>query len=224
MGFSASRSESSFTAPKTPPPRSAEDDLPERPESKPPRYVRAQVRRPDPDAALSQRNSGYERKPRDEYNTPAWVTRALLPHLPSGLTVWEPACGSGGMAEELRLGGHTVHATDIVSGCDFLAAEGVADAIVTNPPYGLAQRFIEHALRLSQRYVAMLLRTDYDHARTRQHLFSIRHSQRSWCLLSGSCGSTTPVRRRPSITLGTFGTGNTAGRQYSLISKCVRAG
>jgi len=31
------------------------------------------------------------------------------------------------MAEELRLGAHDVRATDISSGCDFLAAEDVAD-------------------------------------------------------------------------------------------------
>jgi hypothetical protein len=31
---------------------------------------------------MSQRDSGYERKERDLYETPAWVTEALLPHLP----------------------------------------------------------------------------------------------------------------------------------------------
>jgi hypothetical protein len=44
---------------------------------------------------MSQRKSGYERKERDSYQTPAWVTLALVPHLPwlPG-RVWEPACGS----------------------------------------------------------------------------------------------------------------------------------
>ena len=31
---------------------------------------------------MSQRASGYERKTLDLYDTPAWVTAALLPHLP----------------------------------------------------------------------------------------------------------------------------------------------
>jgi hypothetical protein len=40
---------------------------------------------------------------------------------------------------------------------------------------GLARDFIEHAIRLTKAttgLVVMLLRTDYDHAATRQHLFS----------------------------------------------------
>jgi hypothetical protein len=123
---------------------------------------------------VSQRESGYARKERDLYETPAWVTRALLPHLPPSLSVWEPAAGSGKMAEELRLAGHSVRATDIATGCDFLSADDAADAIITNPPYALASEFIEHALRLMKPRgsVAMLLRTDFDHAKTRQHLFS----------------------------------------------------
>jgi hypothetical protein len=31
---------------------------------------------------MSQRESGYARKERDSYETPAWVTAALVPHLP----------------------------------------------------------------------------------------------------------------------------------------------
>jgi hypothetical protein len=47
------------------------------------------------------------------------------------------------------------------------------DAIITNPPYELAAEFIERALSLtaSDGLVAMLLRTDFDHAKSRQHLF-----------------------------------------------------
>jgi methylase of polypeptide subunit release factors len=68
-------------------------------------------------------------------------------------------------------------ASDIAEGRDFLKTEEVfnCDAIVTNPPYVLAREFIEHALRIMrpvQGIVAMLLRTDFDHAATRQHLFS----------------------------------------------------
>jgi hypothetical protein len=53
--------------------------------------------RPNPKGALmSQRESGYRRKPLDQYETPAWVTRALIPHLPESIgKIWEPACGSG---------------------------------------------------------------------------------------------------------------------------------
>lgn len=126
---------------------------------------------------MSQRESGYERVERDLYETPAWVTESLLPHLGRGfIRVWEPACGSGKMVRALEQDGLSVIATDISTGTDFLTAEPrEADAIITNPPYELAREFVEHALdemAECQGLVAMLLRTDFDHAATRQHLFS----------------------------------------------------
>ena len=62
----------------------------------------------------------------------------------------------------MRCAGFAVIATDIATGDDFLLskANGAA-AIITNPPYALAQEFIEHALALMapvNGVVAMLLR------------------------------------------------------------------
>jgi hypothetical protein len=121
---------------------------------------------------VSQRQSGYDRKERDEYSTPEWVTLALMAHLPKGLHIWEPACGSGKMVRVLARE-HEVEATDIASGADFLKSENSysCNAIITNPPYALAQEFIEHSLKLVG-LTAMLLRTDYDHAKSRKHLFA----------------------------------------------------
>lgn len=124
---------------------------------------------------MSQRESGYARKERDLYETPAWVTKALLPHLPSGsLAIWEPAAGSGKMSDALIEGGHRVYSSDIEHGDDFLQTiDRRWPVIVTNPPYELATEFIDHALKMvgGDGLVAMLLRTDFDHAKTRQHLF-----------------------------------------------------
>ena len=125
---------------------------------------------------MSQRASGYARCERDLYETPEWVTAALVPHLPARVTtIWEPAAGSGQMVFALRSAGFTVVASDINSGHDFLADRPArhVDAVVTNPPFGLAREFIEHALKLTEPdgCVAMLLRADYDHAKTRAHLF-----------------------------------------------------
>jgi hypothetical protein len=127
---------------------------------------------------MSQRDSGYERKERDCYETPEWVTRALLPHFPREPDrIWEPACASGKMVAVLSDIAFTM-GTDITDGVDFLTCDEprlVYDAVITNPPYKLATEFIGHALALMQPssgFVAMLLRTDFDHAKTRQHLFS----------------------------------------------------
>jgi len=129
--------------------------------------------------AVSQRNSEYARKDRDGYQTPAWVTDVLAPHLRNfhAVDICEPAAGDGQIVDALRRHGFSVVGTDIIDGCDFLKRfhPGRYDSIVTNPPYGLAQQFIERALQLTeprQGVVAMLLRVDYDSAITRRHLFA----------------------------------------------------
>lgn len=130
---------------------------------------------------MSQRDSGYERKERDLYETPEWVTEALLPHLPrSPNKIWEPAFGSGKMTRVFSAKGIGWIGTDIADGEDFLlemvgpGCDEEPDSIITNPPYELGTQFCEHALRLMEPvngFVAMLMRTDFDHAKGRSHLF-----------------------------------------------------
>lgn len=131
---------------------------------------------------MSQRNSGHERKERDLYETPEWVTEALRPHLPrQPKLIWEPAAGTGKMTRVLATWGGGVVSSDIephplAYQADFLTCRvhDGADAIITNPPYDLATEFVQRALGSvpGDGIVAMLLRTDFDHAKTRQHLFS----------------------------------------------------
>jgi len=127
---------------------------------------------------VSQRDSGYERKERDLYETPAWVTQALIPHITRirpGMNVYEPAAGSGKMVRALGDAGFMVDADDISEGRDFLECKRADHtAIITNPPYVLACEFIWHAMVMTREtggLVAMLLRTDFDHAQTRSYLF-----------------------------------------------------
>jgi hypothetical protein len=128
---------------------------------------------------MSQRDSGYARVAFDQYETPEWVTRALIPHIPKRVKrIWEPACGSGKMVRALESAGYYVFETDIQRDTDFLDPRIVpvdAPAIVTNPPYSLAAEFIWRALGLTESssgMVAMLLRTDFDHAKSRRDLFA----------------------------------------------------
>jgi hypothetical protein len=92
-------------------------------------------------------------------------------------SIWEPACGEDGMVKVLERE-FRVLASDIETAQDFLSCAPLPSAdirgIVTNPPYALAQSFCEHALGLTKPtggFVAMLLRTDFDHAARRKHLF-----------------------------------------------------
>ena len=144
---------------------------------------------------MAQRFSGYERRDREYYPTPEWVTRALLDHIGTGpRQIWEPACGNGEMALVMRERGHSVFMSDIEPGArvkaldalafDFLARdrapvwpEHITD-IITNPPYGLGGRmalgFIIRSLELTRErggLVAMLLKDNYDSARGRKAIF-----------------------------------------------------
>jgi hypothetical protein len=103
----------------------------------------------------------------DLYETPAVATEALL-RTEEGLPhcVWEPCAGRGSITRVLRAHGHAVIASDIFDygGLhfvrDFLGEIGMpagVEAIVTNPPFKIAEKFVEHALQLAP-LVVMLLR------------------------------------------------------------------
>lgn len=125
---------------------------------------------------MSQRNSGYARKECDLYETPEWVTQELLRVIPAPSFVWEPAYGTGKIA---RLFEPNVLATDLneLRPVDFLQVKEApveVDAIITNPPFDKATEFCRHAVNLMrsrQGMVCMLLRCDFDHAKTRTDLF-----------------------------------------------------
>jgi hypothetical protein len=129
---------------------------------------------------VAQRISGYARIPDERYQTfETWPVLALLSQLPTIGPVWDPCDdGDGHLVATLRRAGIEA----IGTGPDFLrTAPPMSDItdIVTNPPLGpnrrgeLAVAFIEHALRMPVRRIAMLLPIDFDSAVTRQHL--LRH-------------------------------------------------
>lgn len=127
----------------------------------------------------------YERIEGDAYFTrEEWVTEALLDARPFPNQVWECAAGGGHMVNVLRGRGHTVRATDITdhgfpldAQQDFLTAMTYdwPGAVITNPPYDHAEAFIRKALLVTQierGCVAMLLRNEYDCAKSRSYLFA----------------------------------------------------
>lgn len=101
------------------------------------------------------------------FPTPTWVTYALMDNEPFEGNVWECACGDGAMSRVIEHFGHPTTSTDWydrgygTGGIDFLQAKGEADNIITNPPYALAQRFIERALTIVKYKAAFLLRLGF---------------------------------------------------------------
>ena len=125
----------------------------------------------------------------DFYATPAWCTRAILPHLPTGGPILEPCAGDGAIVDVLCCPGGVSDRSliDTIESdkarAEALSARGVtcwhgdalsAEAwpqwdwpyslVITNPPYGLALEFAARAV-IAQRphggTTAMLLRLGF---------------------------------------------------------------
>jgi hypothetical protein len=139
------------------------------------------------DFSSQSRRASFAERGLDLYETPSVAVEALLrvEHLPRH--IWEPACGRGAIVNVLRSAGHSVVATDIADyglpitppgywNRDFLlepdAPEGT-ECILTNPPFQLAEEFVEHALELSP-LVIMLLRLAFMESERRCHILEDR--------------------------------------------------
>lgn len=95
----------------------------------------------------------------DFYQTPSYATKTLIERFDfKSSFIWEPMAGNGMIAKELIKSGLDVYATDIVER-DFKLNDIVdyfdtnsfevskgSFAIVTNPPYEFANKFLEHTL------------------------------------------------------------------------------
>lgn len=107
----------------------------------------------------------------DDFPTPPWATRAFVSHYfdkdLSDTSVWEPACGRGHMAQVLGEFFGTVRGSDIFDYGygevqDFLtglAALRSVDWVITNPPFRLAEAFLERGRQVARKGVALLTRT-----------------------------------------------------------------
>jgi hypothetical protein len=88
----------------------------------------------------------------DRYDTPPCAVETLLrvETLPTGIL--EPCAADGNIVRVLEAHGHNVEAYDLATdGIDFLKQTRVlpgVQAIVTNPPFIAAEKFIRHGLTL----------------------------------------------------------------------------
>lgn len=109
----------------------------------------------------------------DDFPTPPWATRALFYYVFPQVFVLnrepvlcEPACGRGHMARTLKEFSNRVYASDIK---DYKKGYPIVDfsndpvppydLLITNPPYKLANQFVQRGLIEANIGVALLLRT-----------------------------------------------------------------
>lgn len=96
-------------------------------------------------------------------------------------TILEPACGQGHIAKTLESHGYKVLAYDLIdrgygtTGIDFLTLDkqNVSADVITNPPYKLAQEFVEKAMSVIApgHKVAMFLKLTFLETARRRELF-----------------------------------------------------
>lgn len=122
-------------------------------------------------AVMAQRTEASDSP--DDFPTPPWATRGLLEHvikdrLPlNNSSVLEPACGAGHMARVLAEYFGGVKSSDAYSYGyapirDYLTVPyeaNAADWVITNPPFRLAEEFVQRSLIVARVGVAVLVRT-----------------------------------------------------------------
>lgn len=98
----------------------------------------------------------------DFYPTPEWATRALMRKVFFQGTILEPCCGEGDMAKVLMEQYNVVSSDLYYRGFgiqrDFFDWKLPVENIVTNPPFNIAEKILEHALSLATCSVCLLLR------------------------------------------------------------------
>jgi len=168
-------------------------------------------------AQITGAGPAVRRRALDFYPTPPDVTTALLDflQLPQWFTVREPAAGDGAMSRVLEKRFYRVISEELApdgygfGNVDFLGVNTVAhaNAIITNPPFGLAEQFILTALQRAD-VVAMLLKSQYWHAASRAYLFETHPP--AWIL---------PLTWRPDFLAGERGGAPTMEMQWSVWIK-----
>lgn len=135
-------------------------------------------------SATGRNLEGHERHPDDFYETPGWCTQAILRKFNIEIvlaeSILDAGSGTGAIAREVYKLNPEVSAIEnnldrhlqAQDSCtykynkplylhqDFLEHKRIYDIIISNPPYGQAQEFAEHAIKHSK-LVIFLLRLNW---------------------------------------------------------------
>jgi 23S rRNA G2445 N2-methylase RlmL len=123
------------------------------------------------------RHSGYPRIDRDFYVEPRWVVHLLLDVETFDGTVLDPCCGSGTIPSVCLERGLSATGSDIVFRGfgrvrDLFTIVEPVDNIISNVPYGMAERCARHMLTIAHRKVALILPMTFWESRRRHQFLS----------------------------------------------------
>jgi hypothetical protein len=122
-------------------------------------------------AVMAQRTEAADSP--DDFPTPPWATRGFLEHVIADLgpfskmSCLEPACGAGHMSKVLKEYFGEVRSSDahqygygaVRNYLDVPYEANAVDWVITNPPFRLAEEFVQRSLIVAKRGVAVLVRT-----------------------------------------------------------------
>ena len=107
-------------------------------------------------------NFKNDREKHDFYATPEIATLSLLDKEKFTGNIWKCACGDGAISKVLKNKNYKVYSSDLINRgygdetIDFLNTNKKFDNIITNPPFSLSQKFVEHGLKSINNKLAIL--------------------------------------------------------------------
>jgi len=91
----------------------------------------------------------------DEFFTPKYALKPLLPFLKKEWTIWECAYGSGALVTHLKEEGFKVIGKDNIDFFDVVVMNN-SDIMITNPPYSKKDEFLEHAYQFGKPFAFLM--------------------------------------------------------------------
>jgi hypothetical protein len=112
----------------------------------------------------------------DFYPTPPWGTKALLKYEDFEGTIHEPCCGDGSMSKVIeeqypdKVISSDLYDRGYGSVQDVFSIEK-CENFITNPPFNIVEDILEHALKITERKICLLLRTAFLESASRYNKF-----------------------------------------------------
>lgn len=103
----------------------------------------------------------------DWYVEPPECVHSLFDAVTFDGTIHDPCCGGGTIPTVAQSRGYRTTGSDIRdrgyggAGVDFFEDHRQRDNIVSNPPYKLGEKFVHHALTVTERKVAIVMRISF---------------------------------------------------------------
>jgi hypothetical protein len=168
-----------------------------------------------------------DRQIEDFYATLPRATILLLENENFKKTILEPCVGQGHIASILKDHAYNVICQDIIDRgysqtqvINFFDMTYNSNDIITNPPYGLATKFVQHALTISTNgcKIACLLKLTFLEGKTRKKLF-MTHPPKYVYVFSSRIGCTKDGKFKVDKTTGELYVGSTIAYAWFVWEK-----